>query len=335
MATTIRDVAAAAGVSPATVSRVLNGRVEVDPALRDRVHSAVSAMGYRPNGPARSLRTRATTVLGIIISDVQNPFFTAMVRGIEDTAQRAGYSVILANSDEDQEKEQRYLEVAAAEQMAGVLLSPATTRARNLETVSSRGIPVVTVDRRLRGATVDSVTVNNYKAAHDATTHLIVGGCRRVAIVSGLLHTTTGARRLAGYKAALRDAGIEVDERLIAQANFRMEGGYDATADLLRRARPDGLFASNNLMTLGALQALADGGVAIPDDVAVVGFDDISWATALRPPLTAVQQPTYEIGERAAELLLGRIRGDRAAPRNLVLPAELVVRGSTRTVATP
>lgn len=329
MTTTIRDVAAAAGVSPATVSRVLNERVEVATDLRERVIAAVTELGYRPNGPARSLRKRATTVLGIIITDVQNPFFTSMVRGIEDAAQRAGYSVVLANSDEDQDKQQRYLEVAAAEQLAGVVLAPAHQSTRGLDVVVGQGIPVVTVDRRLRGAAVDSVLVNNHKAARDATEHLIERGRRRVGFVAGLLDTTTGARRLAGYKAALKHAGIPLDEKLIAEADFRLEGGYEATKKLLERARPDAVFASNNLMTIGALQAIAEAGVAIPDDVAVVGFDDISWATALRPPLTAVRQPTYEIGQRAAELLLDRVRGDPAPRRNIVFHAELVVRGSS------
>ncbi|MQA03090.1 MAG: substrate-binding domain-containing protein [Streptosporangiales bacterium] len=327
--TTIRDVAGAAGVSPATVSRVLNQRVEVAADLRDRVNAAVQELGYRPNGPARSLRKRATTVLGIIIPDVQNPFFTAMVRGIEDTAQRAGYSVVLANTDEDQDKQQRYLEVAAAEQLAGVVLAPARQSNRGLEVLVGQGIPVVTVDRRLRDGPVDSVVVNNHKAAKDATKHLIDRGRRRIGIVAGLLSTTTGARRLAGYKAALKQAGIELDEELVAKADFRLEGGYQAAKQLLDRGRPDAVFASNNLMTIGTLQALAEAGVAIPDDVAVVGFDDISWATALRPPLTAVRQPTYEIGARAAELLLGRVAGDAAEPRHVVLSAELVVRGSS------
>lgn len=329
MVTTIRDVAAAAGVSPATVSRVLNQRVEVGSDLRERVLAAVTELGYRPNGPARSLRKRATTVLGIIITDVQNPFFTSMVRGIEDAAQRVGYSVVLANSDEDQDKQQRYLEVAAAEQMAGVVLAPARQSSKGLDTVVGQGIPVVTVDRRLRGEQVDSVMVNNHKAAHDATKHLIERGRRRIGIVTGPLDTTTGARRLAGYKAALKEAGLPLDEDLVAKADFRLEGGYEATRKLLRHASPDALFASNNLMTMGALQALAEDGVDIPSDIAVVGFDDLSWATALRPPLTAVRQPTYEIGQQATELLLQRIGGDVSPPRDIVLPANLIVRGST------
>ena len=329
MTMTIRDVAARAHVSPATVSRVLNGRTDVAVELRDRVLAAVSDLGYRPNGAARSLRTRATTVLGVVISDITNPFFTAMVRGVEDTAQEAGYSVVLANTDEDPAKERRYFEVAAAEQMAGVVLSPASTSHSRIDVLTERGIPTVTIDRRLRGVQVDSVTVNNFRAAAEATAHLIEQGCRRIGVVAGPATTTTGARRLAGYRAALRDAGMPADPDLVVNADFRIDGGRAATEGLLRRNGIDGLFVSNNLMTIGALEALGSVGRSVPDDLAVVGFDDIAWATALRPPLTVVTQPTYEIGRRAAELLLARVRGDDSPPQHLVLPATLVVRESS------
>ena len=197
MPTTIRDVAVAARVSPATVSRVLNGKEDVGADLRRRVLGVVAELGYRRNGPARRLRTRAAMVLGLIISDVTNPFFTAVVRGAEDQAQRAGYSVVLANADEDVAKEARYLEVAAAEQMAGVLLSPASPRQTSIDVLLEQGVPVVTIDRRLAAATVDSVMVNNRQAARDAAQHLIGQGCRRVGIVAGPVQTTTGAGRLA------------------------------------------------------------------------------------------------------------------------------------------
>ena len=216
MPTTIRDVAAMALVSPATVSRVLNGKQDVGSDLRRRVLGAVTELGYRRNGPARSLRTRAAMVLGVIISDITNPFFTAVVRGAEDQAQLAGYSVVLANADEDVAKEARYLEVAAAEQMAGALLSPASPQRTSIDVLLERGIPVVTIDRRLTAAPVDSVTVDNYQAASKAAQHLIGQGCRRVGLVAGPVETTTGARRLAGYRAALRAAGRAVDPSLIA-----------------------------------------------------------------------------------------------------------------------
>src|SRR5216683_2047612 len=330
MPVTIRDVAARASVSAATVSRVLNGHADVGADYRERVLAAVSDLGYRPSGPARSLRTRAAAVLGIIISDVTNPFFTAMVRGVEDVAQQGGYSVILANTDEDLAKEQRYLEVAAAEQMAGVVLAPASSTQTRIDVLDERGIPVVTVDRRLRTADLDSVTVNNHKAAREATLHLLEQGCRTVAIIAGLARTTTGSQRLAGYKAALRDAGHAIDPELIAHADFRVDGGYEATRALLRGGhRPDGLFSSNNLMTIGALEALSEADIDIPAEVALVGFDDSNWATALRPPLTAVAQPTYEIGQAAARLLLERVGGAESQPRNITLSATLVVRGSS------
>jgi LacI family transcriptional regulator len=329
--TTIRDVAAVAGVSPATVSRVLNGKQDVAAELRQRVLGAVTELGYRRNGPARSLRTRAAMVLGLIISDISNPFFTAVVRGAEDQAQLAGYSLVLANADEDVDKEARYLEVAAAEQMAGVLLSPASLTRTSIDVLLERGIPVVTVDRRLAGAPVDSVTVNNHQAARTAAQHLIGQGCRRVGFIAGPIQTTTGASRLAGYRAALRAAGRLVDPSLTAYADFRTEGGYAATRQLLRQRRPpDGLLFANNLMTVGGLRAIAEAGLAIPDDIAVVGFDDAIWATALRPPLTVVAQPTYEIGQTAAKLLLRRVDGEAFPPRRVVLQAELIERASSQ-----
>ncbi|HEX3811394.1 MAG TPA: LacI family DNA-binding transcriptional regulator [Mycobacteriales bacterium] len=326
--TTIRDVAARAAVSAATVSRVLNGRVDVAPDLRDRVLAAVAALNYRPNGAARSLRTRATTVLGVIISDITNPFFTSMVRGVEDAAQEAGYSVVLANTDEDLDKERRYVEVAAAEQMAGVVLSPASSSHTSISYLVERNIPVVTIDRRLRGAPVDSVTVNNFRAAFEATEHLIAQGCRRIGFVAGPVTTTTGSRRLAGYKAALRAAGLPDDADLVVNGDFRIDGGRAAAAELLEQ-QIDGLFVANNLMTIGALEELGSRGVEPGRDLAVVGFDDINWGTALRPPLTAVSQPTYEIGQRTAELLLRRIRGEQLPLQRIVLPAKLVIRASS------
>lgn len=326
--TTIRDVAARAAVSAATVSRVLNGRVDVAPDLRDRVLDAVAELSYRPNGAARSLRTRATTVLGLIISDITNPFFTSMVRGVEDSAQEAGYSVVLANTDEDLDKERRYVEVAAAEQMAGVVLSPASSTQTSIGYLIERNIPVVTIDRRLRGAPVDSVTVNNFRAAFEATEHMIEQGCRRIGFVAGPVTTTTGSRRLAGYKAALRAAGLSDDADLVASGEFRIDGGRAATEELLQHDI-DGLFAANNLMTIGALETLGAHGIEPGRDLAVVGFDDINWATALRPPLTAVSQPTYEIGRTTAELLLRRIRGEQLPLQRIVLPAKLVIRESS------
>jgi LacI family transcriptional regulator len=334
MSTNIRGVASAAGVSPATVSRVLNGNTDVNVELRARVLAAVSELGYRPNGAARSLRTRATLVLGIIISDITNPFFTAMVRGVEDAAQEAGYSVILSNADEDLEKESRYVEVAVAEQIAGVVLSPASSTQTRLDILTERNIPVVTIDRRIRGAQFDSVTINNRQVARQATAHLIEQGCKRVGFIAGPAVTTTARERLAGYTAAIRAAGRPIDESLVASANFRIEGGYAAARTHVSASRrPDGLLVSNNLMTVGALDALSEAGLEMPADIAFVGFDEVTWALGKRARVTAVQQPTYEIGRRAADLLLARIRGDKSPPHHVVLQAELIVRNSSQRLA--
>jgi LacI family transcriptional regulator len=326
---TIRDVAAVAGVSPATVSRVLNGDPRVAKPLAEKVHGAASRLGYRPNRQARSLRTRATTVLGLIISDIQNPFFTAIVRGVEDAASARGFSVVLANADEDLEKEQRYLEVAAAERMAGVVLSPATATRTHIDVLNERHIPLVTIDRRIRTAAVDSVTINNREAARQAVTHLIEQGCHRIGMVTGRQDVSSAEDRLAGYRDALRTAGLPVDPDLSERGEYRVEGGHTATLRLLSRTpRPDGLFVANNLMTVGALAALGELGLAYPDDVALAGFDDMSWA-GLGPPLTLVEQPTYEIGRTATELLMRRITGEDFDVQDVVLPASLRIRRSS------
>jgi LacI family transcriptional regulator, galactose operon repressor len=247
-----------------------------------------------------------------------------MVRGVEDAASQAGYSVVLANADEDLRKEQRYLEVAAAEQMAGVLVSPASATDTRIDVLAERGIPVVTIDRRLKTADVDWVMVNNHKAAKEATLHLAEQGCRRIGFIAGRLGTTTGAGRLAGYKAGLKEAGLPVERELI------LDGGREATARLLALDdRPDGLFVSNNLMTIGAVDALDTAGVRFPRDLALVGFDDMMPALSLRSQITAVSQPTYEIGRQATELLLRRVNGETFPKRHITLPAQLKIRESS------
>ncbi|MBF6332570.1 LacI family DNA-binding transcriptional regulator [Nocardia transvalensis] len=333
MAVTIRDVAALAGVSPATVSRVLNGDPRVAPELREQVRAAVAKLGYRPNSQARSLRTRATKVLGLIIADIQNPFFTALARGVEDAASEHDYSVVLANSDESLDKELRYLEVAAAERMAGVILSPSSTNASRIDTLTDRGIPVVAIDRRLRWAEVDSVTVNNQKAAKEAVDHLIAAGARRIAMITGPVDASTATSRLAGYRAALREAGLDPDPALEVRGDYRIEGGRAAARALLALPeRPDGLFVGNNLMMVGTLDALGQAGVSFPNDLLLAGFDEMSWA-GFAPPITLVEQPSYDIGRRATELLLRRISGEEFPPQRVVLSAHLRIRASTRRPA--
>lgn len=327
---TIYDVARHARVSTATVSRVLNGHSTVDPALAERVRDAMAELGYRPNAVARNLRTQSTRLWTVIVSDIRNPFFTAMVRGVEDVASTAGYSVVLCNSDENPEKEVHYLTVARSEQMAGVIISPSSDVAGDVRTLRESGCPVVVVDRELRGVRGDTVLVDNEHGARTATAHLLDQGYERIACITGPRRFSTAARRLRGYRAALRSAGREPDDALVRYADFRDRGGQEAMASLLDAgARPDAVFVTNNLMTVGALECLAARGIDVPGEVAVVGFDEIPWADLVRPSITTVEQPTYEEGRLAAELLTRRIADPDVPPVRKILPTRLRIRASS------
>jgi LacI family transcriptional regulator len=313
------------------VSRVLNGH-RVDPALAQRVNQATAELGFRRNAVARNLRRSRTTLWAVIISDIGNPFFTSLVRGVEDAAQAAGYSVVLCNSDEDLKKEAGYAAVAVSEQMAGVIISPSSERASNVDSLLAARIPVVTIDRSIRGVEIDSVRVDNVQGAAEATAHLLAAGYRRVACITGPRRATTASQRLKGYERAHREAHLTVDPQLVRHADFRQQGGYDAMSALLSLpVRPDAVFVANNLMTVGALACLTDNRIGIPDGMGVVGFDDIPWAQLIRPTLSVVKQPTYEVGQTAGHLLIQRIAQPSRPPSTVILPTSLSIgHSSTR-----
>ncbi len=327
--TTIYDVARRAQVSPSTVSRVLNGKQTVDEALAERVRKAAQALDYRPNALARSLRRSQTNLWAVLVSDINNPFFTTLIRGVEDVARTSQYSVVLCNSDEDPDKEASYIAAILAEQMAGVIISP-TSRSAHVRELLDASVPIVAIDRQVPGATVDIVAVDNEQAAQLATAHLIDEGFARIACITGPRDVSTAQQRLEGYRRALRAAGRSVDTRLIRHTDFREDGGYRAMADLLDHTpRPDAVFTTNNLMTVGALECLVGRGVGVPEDVGVFGFDDVPCATLIRPPISTITQPTYDIGRTAAELLLQRIGDPSRPPTVTVLPTQLHVRASS------
>jgi LacI family transcriptional regulator len=331
---TIQDVARRAKVSAATVSRVLNGNGNVDPVLVRRVRDAVRALGYQPNGVARNLRRRESTLWAVIVPDVSNPFFTSMVRGVEDAAQGSGYSVVLCNSDEDLDKEAGYIAAAAAERMAGVIISPASTRDTDATPLLDLGIPVVAVDRRLADTSADTVMVDNERAAEEATEHLIDMGYRRVACITGPSQAMTASERLAGYHQALQRRGLPLQPSLTRQADFRERGGYEAMASLLSDATPDAVFVANNLMTIGALECLVHHGIEVPREIGVVGFDEIPWADLVRPTLSTVAQPTYEMGKTAGQLLTMRRVSPGKPGETVILRTTLNVRASSTPRAT-
>jgi LacI family transcriptional regulator len=326
----MRDVATRAGVSAATVSRALNNRPTVDPQLADRVRKVAADLGYEPNRVARSLRRQAGSVWALIISDIENPFFTSVARGVEEVALHEGFSVVLCNTDENIARERRYLDVVLAEQAAGVIIAPASDRT-DISVLRDHDVPVVTLDRRIRGAQVDSVVVDNYAGARQATSHLLGAGYWRIACISGPSKLTTATERRKGYAAALRAAGQEVDRRWVRQTDFRVEGGYVAAGELLDLAEPpDAFFVANNLMAAGAMRALRERGIDVPEKVGVVGFDDSPWAPLMAPALTIVEQPTYLLGTEAARLLRRRLADRSAAVEAVTLPTELRVRDSSR-----
>ncbi len=328
--TTIVDVAQAAGVSTATVSRVLNNHTQVDARLAAKVRKAVKDLGYRPSRVARSLRTRQNKVWALIVSDIRTgPFFGSLVRGVEDVAYEAGYSLFLCNTDEDQAKEASYIELAVAENVAGLILTPSGAQT-DLSPLLNFGIPVVLADRTLPTQQADSVLVDNVSGARGAVEHLLAGGYERIACITGPLTTTTGYQRHVGYCEALESAGVAIEDRLMRVADFREEGGRIAMQELLAaQKRPDAVFVTNHLMTIGALQAIVEAKLLIPRDIAVVSFDDMPWSSLLRPSLTAVAQPAYDLGVEGARLLLSRLDGYTGAARTVMLSTTLQVRGSS------
>jgi LacI family transcriptional regulator len=327
---TISDVAALAGVSTATVSRALNGKSTVDPVLAAKVREAAVELGYHPNGLARNLRRQETAVLALIISDVENPFFTAIARGVEDIAQTAGYSVVLCNSDENAEKERRYIDVALQERVAGVVLSPTGT-STNVDILRDRGTPVVAVDRPLVEVPGDQVLVDTRRAAREATEHLIQGGYRRIGCLTGPSGVRTADDRLAGYRDALRSAGTEPGDELFRRAEFRAATAREAVRELLDETDPpDALLVANSTMAIGVLEELAARRLRPGRDIGIVAFDDAPWTRLVDPPLTVVTQPAYEIGTVAAKLLLARIGGSADGPSSTMLEARLIPRASSR-----
>jgi DNA-binding LacI/PurR family transcriptional regulator len=331
---TVKDVAERAGVSTATVSRVLSGTAGVREPLKTKVFEAARALGYRPNRAARELRARTSRTVGVLIPDIENPFFTSVVRGIEDTLQASGYTLLLANYNEDPARELAHLETFRAENIAGLIFAASESPSSLYGDMIEGGMPMVAVSRVPGRLRTDQVTVANREGAYNATAHLISQGHKRIALVNGPATLSTARDREQGYRDALRDAELSVDEDLIAHSEFRQEAGREAMiAILASRVRPTAVFAASNLLTLGVLQAIHDADLDIPGQIAILGFDEMAWAMSLRPPLTTVAQPALEVGRTSAQLLLDRIRKPDQPRKQVVLETQLIVRASSgRTV---
>lgn len=327
---TIRDVAAEAGVSIASVSKMLNDPNYGSAETRARVMAAIKKIGYHRNNIARSMVKGKTGMVALVIPDVRNPFFTAVARGVEDVANKYDYRVMLCNTDEDPTKQRNYIDVLRSKVVDGFIIAVASEEDRYLKKIDREKLPFVFIDRGCSGIPADTVVVDNRDGAYKAVSHLIRLGHKRIGLVAGKRDTLTGRERLRGYLDALRDAGLSVDEALIRDGGFSTEGGYEATRALLALGRGlTAVFTSNNAMTIGCLKALAEARVKIPDQIAVVGFDDSEWAEFFTPPLTVMRQPTYTMGTLAGEILFQRLEGTGPRERKeIVLKPELVVRES-------
>ena len=324
----IKDVAKAAGVSTATVSRVLSNGEHVRPEVRKRVVEAVEQLAYRPNLLARSLRSHQTNTIGLIVSDIRNPFFTSISRAVEDTAYEQGFGLFLCNTDENPEKEAIYLNLMRDENVAGVIFSPTRQTAANFTSLNV-SFPTVIVDRSVGDAEVDMVLLDNVDSAYRLTTHLLEQGFRRIAALCGET-SATGRERYAGYEKALRAYGLSPVGEHVKFVQPRVEAGYVNTLKLIDATQPpDALLTTNSLLAEGALKAIRERDISIPDDIALVTFDETTWASLVQPPITLIDQPTYEIGQTATELLLQRIADPNRSTRQVILKGRLVVRGSS------
>ncbi len=329
--TTIRDVAKHANVAPITVSRVINNSGYVSEETRLRVTESIDKLGYVPNRLARSLRLRQTNLIALVLTDITNPFWTTVARGVEDAASDAGLSVIVCNTDESQIEEDKYLRLLVERQVDGILLVPASSRTEAAWFIRKHNVPVVILDRRLPERVADVVRCDSDGGAYQLVRLLTSLGHRRIAALSGPQKISTAADRVTGYRRALHETGIEEDERLIFFGEYTVQSGY-AMAKLALQVTPppSAFFAANNFIAIGAFAALRDHKLRVPEDIALVSFDDIPSTLFYDPFLTVVSQPSYDMGRRAIEVLLARLAHELPDEyQDFVLPTELIVRKSS------
>ena len=331
--TTIYDVAKKAGVAPSTVSRVINHTSYVKDSTRTRVEAAIAELGYVPNTLARGLRSKRTHTLALMVTDITNPFFTMVARGVEDAANAADFTVIYCNTDESLEKEEKYTGILAQKQVDGVLLVPTKSNSDSVNFFQSKGIPVVVMDRSISGVQTDIVRCDSEDGSYQLTQLLIGNGHRQIAIISGPEMVSTARDRVLGYQRAIRESGQALEE-MIFYGRFSQESGEHFTRLLMEKEiPPTAILGGNNFITIGILKALKSSGRRVPKDVAVVGFDDLPSSLVTDPFLTVASQPAYDMGRKAADLLLERLAGNGGkAHQHVVLPFELIIRESSGSV---
>lgn len=334
---TIDDVSRRAGVSPATVSRVISNRGYVSAKARAKVFKAIDELGYVPNAMARGLKTQRSGSVALLVPEIVNSFYTTLARGAEDVANANGLHLIIGNTDEKPEKEKIYAELMVASRVEGVIVASAGRSAKPLRLLLERQVPTVLVDRVVDGFNADVVRGDSYNGAIVLANHLIDLGHTAIALINGNLETSAASEREAGYREALRRAGIEVDERRLSSGAWFIEDAEQRVDRLLQQQVPvTAIFGANNFMAIGALRALRRHGLRVPQDVALVSFDDVELAAEIDPFLTVMAQPAYSMGTLAMTFLLERInRKYQGAPREVVLTPRLTVRRSSGAPTRP
>jgi LacI family transcriptional regulator len=327
LSVTLQDVATQAGVSAMTVSRVINTPERVSPSTRERIESAIQTLGYTPNALARGLKG-STRTLALVIPDVSNPFFTDIVHGAEEVARKHGYTVFLGNTDSSSENEKNYLHKMLGHRIDGLLIVPMGDRSKDvLQKVRARGVPFVLIDVKVPGVSAEYVVGDNKAGAFALTEHLIKLGHKRIALVSGRSDLSTSREREEGYAAALQHYKINANRNYQKPTDFSREAGYHAVSSLLALPNPPtALFVASNVLAIGALEAVRASGLRVPEDIALVCFEDIGMASALQPFLTVMAQPAKAFGRFGAEFLIGRIANPQQPKQHKVLMPQLIVR---------
>lgn len=328
---TIKDVAQLANVSIATVSHVLNGTRYVSKEVQLRILDAMETLNYQPNAVARGLRTKKTNTMAIIIPDITNPFFADFTRGFQDVVDQKGFLVLVCNSDRIFSREIRFIEMIWQQRVDGVVLNPAKVKAEDLSRLVKARISVVLIGSQIDHPDFNVVMIDNVKGGFDATQHLIDLGHRKIGLLCGLLNTTSGGLRYQGYMRALEKNGIPIQEELIAEGDITYDGGYTCMRQLLSKNKlPTAVFATSDVMALGAKTAIEDVGLRIPEDISLIGFDDIPEVSRTRPKLSTIAQPKYRMGQEAANILLEQIENKQTnLKKKIIMDHTVVAREST------
>lgn len=330
---TQKDVAKKAGVSSATVSAVLNKNKFVSKDLKVKVQKAIIDLNYEINSIARSLKSNRSYTIGVIIGNVLSYFYSVIARSIEQNAKKYGYSIILCNGDDNPEEELKYLKVLKSNRVDGIILTPTGKNSKYIKQIIETGSKIVLIDRLIDGVECDTVLIDNVNSAYNAVKHLIENGYRRIALINGFIDRTTGKGRMEGYLKALDEYGIPRNNDLIKIGTFKEESGIQLSRELLEHVnKPDAIFSANIDITLGLWKTVKEMGLKIPEDIAIVGFDDSQWATIVEPPLTCVNQPTSKFGKEAVDLLVKKIEKNNNKnniPKIITLETSLSIRGSS------